>query len=664
MNRMLSVDRRWMWLAIAVLALLAAPVAFTGVIHAQPAGLPAGLPPPSPDDMPGPLVFSGSSRIYGQIANRRGTYQYTPEDFATLELHPSLAFYGAPFTLNVLLSTEQSTYRQNINSVSFDFDYHKLEGTLLDRAYAKLGELDDLKALAEATGGVEKLRDSLERVGSDKLRDVDHLKDYADLDRLKDHALSEGIDKLDELGLVSGAEKFFANFPAISVGVTYPNYTSLTLSSVPVTGFNIEWNPGNFYIATCAGRAQQAIVVPGVVGNVSGVVDSVLVNPAYSRKLYAARIGYGKKEGAHVILTGVYAKDDQSSLPLDTNGSPLTPMANYVLGLDVSVPIVEKYLDVQGEVAGSMLTGDISAAQIKSNDIPDFIRTTFDPNISSLIDYAYAGKAVLHVPESGTKLSASIRKIGPVFFSLGVPTLRNDNLRWEGRLEQRLLDGRINAAAYYKHDQDDLYPGLQSSLSTITSLGLSLGLNFPNLPYLRLEYAPYQQRYSRTEDNADVVNRTTLLSASAGYFYRIGGLRAGTTASYSSQQSNTFEALSDYGVATASIGQSITFDVPLMLQAGFTTSSLSAGDSAQHIISFDLATSYTAFKIWTNTVGVTLADQSGSDNTLGFSLTSSVQLWQNGFFEVRAEKNAYKNLLVTAANFDEFLFTASLVTTW
>ena len=112
--------------------------------------------------------------------------------------------------------------------MSLDLDYQKLEGTLLGRAYDKIGELEELKTLSETMGGVEHLRDSLTGAASSAMRDLDQLKNLDDIEKIKERALSESLEKLDELGLVGSSEKFFANFPALSVGVTYPNYTPLT----------------------------------------------------------------------------------------------------------------------------------------------------------------------------------------------------------------------------------------------------------------------------------------------------------------------------------------------------------------------------------------------------------------------------------------------------
>jgi hypothetical protein len=291
------------------------------------------------------------------------------------------------------------------------------------------------------------------------------------------------------------------------------------------------------------------------------------------------------------------------------------------------------------------------------------VRDLVAPNISSLIDYAYTVKGVVRIPESDTRFTASIRQVGPVFFSLGAPILRNDNLRWEGRLEQRFLRRQITATAYYKNDVDDIYKLLKTTNTTVTSFGLGLGLNFMRLPFLRLEYAPYQQRYSNIADQQDIENRTTLLSALAGYYYKTLGVNAGTTLSFSSQQSDSHLGLSDYGVSTVTANQSVNFSFPLGLAAGFTYSSLAVADSAERVMSFDLSGSYTAFDTWYSSLGFTLAEH-GDDRNTGFYLSSSIGVWDAGIFELRAEKNVFKSYTLTASDFDEFVLTATFTSNW
>src|SRR5688572_8344653 len=61
-----------------------------------------------------PFVFSGESRVTGQLSDRQGSLQEVPRNYARFELVPTVAIYGAPFSMSLLLSTENSAARQRI----------------------------------------------------------------------------------------------------------------------------------------------------------------------------------------------------------------------------------------------------------------------------------------------------------------------------------------------------------------------------------------------------------------------------------------------------------------------------------------------------------------------------------------------------------------------
>jgi hypothetical protein len=608
-----------------------------------------------------PVVFSGTSRLYGQLANRQGSFQETPEDFARLELAPSLAFYGAPFTLNVLLSTEQASVRQNINSISIDFDYSRLQGVLMQRAIEKIEEIEAVKQLAETEGGIGRLRDSLGSVADEKIRQLEEVKEYADLDKLREKAITESVDQLDKLGIISGAEKIFMNFPSLSFGVTYPNYTALTLSGVPVTGANIEWNPGNLYLAVAGGQTQRAIRLSSL------ALDSVRIDPAFKRNLYAARVGFGRKSGGHFYLTGIYTRDDEGSIPLDTNGRKVTPTANYVVGMEVNMPLFDDYFLLQGEAVGSLLTGDLEASDLAGKDlqdVPSFLVDALDPKISSVVDYAFNVRSTLRIPETDSRIFGSIRLVGPAFHSLGVPALRSDQLRYDARIEQKLWRRQILVTGFVRREKDNVFPW-KTSTTTISAFGIGLGLNIRRLPYLRLEFAPYTQRYTNTLDTTDIVNQTSTLSATTGYSYLVAGTNASTTLMYSAQNTTTFQGLADYRVGTFSALQSVALEIPLEIQAGVNLSTLSTGgDSSNSITSFDFGASYRAWDVWTTAAGLTLADQAGQGNNLGFYLITSLPIKSYGTVELRAERNVYKSFTIVESSFNEFLLTMTYTTLW
>ncbi len=640
-------------------------------------GLPALLPgqeapvdsttPPKPavekEQKPADLFFGGEARLSGQLADRKGAYQATPDDFVRWQFSPTVGLYGVPFTLDVLMSTEQADVRQRINSVSFSFDYRKMAGVILNRVLNRRQEeeVETLKNANEIAGAPagETVQD---RVSSEQLERLERIKEYANLEKLREAAITEGTDALERLGLITASEKFFANFPALGIGVTYPNYTPLTLNEVPVTGGNVEWNPGKFYLAAAGGQTQRAVRLPGFAD------DTLRFDPAFKRNLYAGRIGYGRRNAGHFFLTFLHAKDDAGSIPFDsTRGRPITPAANYVLGLEVVAPIVKDVLQFEGELVGTMLTGDVEAAAIGGKDIedvPEWLRNLLDPKISSVLDYAATGRVALRIPESDTRASGSVRLIGPGFFSLGAPSIRSDQLRWDGRVEQRLLKRRILLTGSVRAEHDNIVDW-KSSTTSLSSWSVGLGLNFPALPYLRLEYAPYSQTYDDPGDGLLIENFTDVLTASTGYYYRVSDVDMQSTVIVSTQNSSTFEGLADYGATTISLIQGATLKMGLDLTGGLTFSTLNAtGTPDESVVSVDGMVGYSPFERWYTTLGLTYAKNSEEGDNVGFSLGLVIPVWEYGMFDLRAARNVYNNFIVPTSNFNEFILTAGFSTSW
>lgn len=615
------------------------------------------------EQKPADLFFGGEARLSGQLADRKGLYQETPDDFLRWQFSPSVGLYGVPFTFDVLMSTEQSDVRQRINSVCFSFDYKKMAGVIMNRILDRRQEeeVEALKNAKEIAG--EPVGETVQdRIAGEQMERLERIKEYADLEKLRERAITEGSDALGRLGLITAGEKFFANFVALGIGVTYPSYTSLTLSEVPVTGGNIEWNPGRFYIAAAGGQTQRAVRLPGFAD------DTLRFDPAFKRNLYAGRIGLGRRSGGHIFLTFLHAKDDPSSLPFDsTLGRTVTPAANYVLGIDIVAPIVPDVLQFEGELVGTMLTGDVDASAIGAKDledVPGWLRDFLDPKISSVLDYGATARVTLRIPETETRGSGSVRYIGPGFFSLGAPSIRSDQVRWDGRIEQRLLNRRIILTASIRDEHDNIV-AWKSSTTSLNSWSAGLGLHFPGLPYLRLEYAPYSQVYDDPGDSLRIENFTNVLTANSGYYYRVSDIDMQSTLLISTQNSSTFEGLADYGATTLSLIQGATLRMGLDLSGGLTYSTLHATESPdQSVVSVDGMVGYSPRERWYASVGLTYAKNSEEGDNVGFSIGAVLPVWDKGTFDIRAARTVYNNFVVPSSNFNEFILTAGFSTSW
>lgn len=133
--------------------------------------------------------------------------------------------------------------------------------------------------------------------------------------------------------MLFGAESIFLNFPSFGIGNITPNFSEYILSGLTMNGAMAEFNPGGLlYLAGAFGKSQKAVNQFGVIIDPL-TTDSVNVTPTYYRGLYSARAGFGRNDGTHIFLTGLYANDDITSLN-DSISKQVAPQSNYVLGLE------------------------------------------------------------------------------------------------------------------------------------------------------------------------------------------------------------------------------------------------------------------------------------------------------------------------------------------
>jgi len=443
-----------------------------------------------------------------------------------------------------------------------------------------------------------------------------------------------------------GGEKFFMGIRSLGVGTNYPSYSEYTLGGVPVTGVNIEINPGIFYAAFTAGANQRGID-----------------NLSYSRSLYAGRIGLGKKEGTHLYFTGLYAKDDEGSIKLDPANNTLTPKANYVFGTEAKLNLFGDKLSLQGEGALAVLTRDTRDPELEHKSIPGWVKNIVDPRISTSFDYSYSGKLAFNNDASATRISLGLKMVGPGYTSLGVPNLRTDQFGYEAKFDQRFFERRVTVGTFYKRYNDNLIQWKRSTTTT-TAYGVNLGFNFPRIPFLRLSYSPYSQKNDDLNPLRKVDNTTSVYSIMTGYSYRLGNLNSSTSFTFSRQETKTVSGIGDYRTNSFMVTEAISLNIPLSFTASWgliqTTSAL--GDS--RINNLDLGANAQVIDGWSIMGGVNLAIEEGRNRRTGFYVSSNVSPFQGIGIDIRADRNIYTEQQGALGDYREFIFSATLTARW
>ena len=524
-----------------------------------------------------PIKFSGSSRLYSQYSNRKGTNQQVPAKFWRWDLNPTLTVYGIPISMNFFLSSEQSGTRQNVNMFRLNLNPKQL---LMRKATKRLSKFTRL----------------------------------------------------------------LSSFSALGIGTNYPRYSPLTLSGVAVTGANMEFTPGILYLAFTGGRTQKTIQ------------GSATQKPTYSRNLIAGKIGVGKKRGSHLYFTLLHAWDDENSIPPDSVFY-VTPQENYLVGAEANLSLFEKRFRLEGELAVSMLTRDVQSAELDVDGIPSWLVNLVEPKISSSIDYAYSVKSSVNF--SSTRFSGAVKMVGPGFYSLGVPYLRNDELTYEARIEQRLWKRSVSLASYFRRGEDNLIPWKRATTIS-TAYGINVDLRFRNLPYLQLNYAPYFQK----NDSLQIDNKTSLFSVCTGYNHRFSDINSSTNFYFSLQNSKTQSGLSNYSTQSFSLNETVSFRFPLTVSSSISLSKTDSSGEISQILSSNFNGSYRAFRKWQNTFGLRLSNQGGQDKKTGFYLISSFPVWKMGDMNLRAEQNFFRDSEEPTKDYDEFILRVTISRRW
>jgi hypothetical protein len=518
----------------------------------------------------GPVQFSGTAGMYSEYGWVTGDSLVEPRPELRFNVNPSLSLFGFPLGLDLLLSTQENPLRQQLDKFKLFLNPRKW-----------------LESEANLSG-------------------------------------------------------FALSLKGLELGSCNPSWTPYTLSGAPVLGGAVELTPGHLYAAAAAGRSQRRVPVS----------DST--QGAYARMLYSGRFGFGKKEGTHFYLTAVYTGDD--TVPPARNRRPnpndttdtcevVRPQENFVLGAEFNLDLAKGAFRLESEVTGSELTRDKRLPVEKWDWMPGWVASTFKPRMSSSVDYAFKVRPSLNVLD--TKVHGKLEFIGPGFQSLGAPGLRNDNMAVGAGIERSFFDNAVSLSVAYASEHDNLLAQavkdslgrvvrvltLKRTTTRFTNWEASLGLVFPNLPYLQVGCYPYTQCSDSLDSMAKVaLTKTTagnVVSVSAGHSFHTGKLShsPGVSFSYNDVRGPVSDS-TDNTSWDAGLNYGLGFEFPLSLSAscGYSQSEAVTDTAPDNRLYFDVTPSYTLFQKWTHSLSV--GGTFGTARRIDTRYSSSFPIWK------------------------------------
>ncbi len=560
------------------------------------------------------FMFSFSSELFGESSNRSGTGSDKEPRYGYLNLTPFVSLYGLPISSSFFFSSENSASRQNINTIGLNLDVSTIKEFITERV-----EQEKNKILEGSNKNESQLSD-----------------------KQKDKLESDARSKV--MGKMNSALKLISSIKTLGIGTTYPSYTPFTMQGVPVSGINVEFNPGWFYIAATAQKNQKSID-----------------NSAFRRDLYAGRIGYGQTDKSHIYLTGLYANDKAGSIIVDSTNQRLTPNSNYLFGIQGRLNLFRDKLSFEAEAVGSMLTRDNRDADLENNSIPSFVKNMFHPKLSSQVDYSYSIKSIFDNQKSNTKVTASLKMVGPGFVTLGNPTLRGDKLEVETKISQKFLNNQVSVTASLKWFKDNLINSKSYTTNT-TIPNLMVNMNFRGYPYLMLAYMPNFMTNNASDPVYKFDYKNHLFLMNTGHNLRFGEMSLSSNLSYMFNKATSLDTASGYTSNSLTLSEGLSFGIPLSVSASVNLVHSDYVNDYSRIISFDAFASYTLEDVWTNSIGFSTGIEKDKNRKRIIYLTTSFNIIKNVTFDIRGEKSLYTDWINGTNNYDEFLLRGILTT--
>jgi hypothetical protein len=425
----------------------------------QPGALANPSPPTAPTSPPaGPFVAAAPPPVIGAaapaaspstsfvirklaqgvIANMRGALSRQPSQFARLELDPTLTIGGSPITLNVLLASDQGSERPEVTRSAFGFAPRRRGIAVLQQVGAA--------TTADTTRPAFQMRaDSLRRAGRSPEEVSRQLDQAAALPAPAATASENEVQALE-----ASAANGLARLPSFAVGSVTPDFSTLMMSGVTVNGGLVEYERHRLYEALAVGKVQRDDVP-------TGLAAPGAAPPQLYRNLYAARFGVGGKTGSHLIVSTLYARDDDQTRAIlgarDTlPGSALQD--NWVMGVAGRAADPTGCMLVDGELNTSLSNRDIGASTggATTNGLGSLFGRG-NVRSGSAVDWAGALRGGWRTRDATSRLAAGVRFVGPGYASAGVRGLRTDVRSYDGAYDQALAHNRVQFGCRLSYEQ-------------------------------------------------------------------------------------------------------------------------------------------------------------------------------------------------------------------
>lgn len=312
-------------------------------------------------------------------------------------------------------------------------------------------------------------------------------------------------------------------------------------------------------------------------GRSAALIPSSTDGPTYRRQVIAGAVGIGREGERSLDLRIVRAQDNVipdetpvfDTLGIDTLPADLRPQQrnrpqeNVVVALGSALRLFQRKLSLKGEIAGALLTRDLTSPEIDSDSVDaatvGTLRTSSSGDAAWNLDAAWQGRSY--------GLRGGYEQIGAGFTSLGLAYLVNDRRSYNVGGDVRLFSNAMMLQGRFQRQENNL----ASQRIATTTRDVMTGTATMRLPAdltLSLVALVATAENSETNDTLRVDNQTSTLNASVSRPWRFAGRNASLALTWSTQATedlNPVRLTPKVSVQTANMAASVPLFPWLML---------------------------------------------------------------------------------------------------
>lgn len=309
---------------------------------------------------------------------------------------------------------------------------------------------------------------------------------------------AEGIDKIGDELYKNGVEpdrkhlNSLYGLKTFSIGRTQPNFSDLTVKNINVRGINIEYNNSYWYTAFTAGAVDF---------RVRDFVYGKYNLP--SQFVYAGRLGIGKKEGNHFIITGYKGRKQMLSSQSSNDVFGVSAEFQYLIGRN------HRFI---AEIAHSntALNSITSGGQSSKQSF----------NIRDKTSRAYRLQFFSFIPKTKTSIEGNYEHLGLNFQSFNAYRTNANTESWSVKLDQYLLSRQFHLIASVKKNEYSNPLVIQNYNANILFKTVQLTFKKRKWPVVSAAYIPASQL---TIINSQVYEgRYQTLTGNISHFWKLG----------------------------------------------------------------------------------------------------------------------------------------------